>query len=101
MDQIYDRIPSLLESNSVVDNLTALKAIDELIEVSLEEGVSKVSKFSSCLRNVFEVKRDYEVLVLASSVFGHLARAGGTTTADEVERQVLWFSLKIIFLFQN
>lgn len=88
MDQIYDRIPSLLESNSVVDNLAALKAIDELIEASLEEGVSKVSKFSSCLRNVFEVKRDYEVLVLASSVFGHLARAGGTTTADEVERQV-------------
>ncbi|CAA6660213.1 unnamed protein product [Spirodela intermedia] len=88
MDQIYDRIPSLLESNSVADNLAALRALDELIGVTLEEGASKVSKFSNCLRTVFEVKRDHEVLVLASKVLGHLARAGGTMTADEVERQV-------------
>ncbi|XP_078434846.1 target of rapamycin [Wolffia australiana] len=88
MDQIYDRIPILLESNSVADNLAALKAIDELIDASLEEGASKVSIFSSFLRNIFEAKRDHEVLVLASKVLGHLARAGGTTTADEVERQV-------------
>lgn len=91
MDQIYDRIPSLLESNSVADNLAALRALDELIGVTLEEGASKVSKFSNCLRTVFEVKRDHEVLVLASKVLGHLARAGGTMTADEVERQVRQF----------
>uniref|UniRef100_A0A1D1Y0I7 Serine/threonine-protein kinase TOR n=2 Tax=Anthurium amnicola TaxID=1678845 RepID=A0A1D1Y0I7_9ARAE len=88
MDQLYDRIPALLESNDVSENLTALRAIDELIDVTLEESASKVSKFSSCLRTVFEVKRDPEVLILASKVLGHLARAGGTMTADEVERQV-------------
>ncbi|XP_054777757.1 serine/threonine-protein kinase TOR isoform X2 [Prosopis cineraria] len=88
MDQLYDRISSLLESNDVAENLGALRAIDELIDVALGENASKVSKFSSYMRNVFEGKRDPEILVHASSVLGHLARAGGAMTADEVERQV-------------
>lgn len=88
MDQLYDRISSLLESNDVAENLGALRAIDELIDVALGENASKVSRFSSYMRNVFEVKRDPEILVHASRVLGHLARAGGAMTADEVERQV-------------
>lgn len=88
MDQLYDRISTLLESNDVAENLGALRAIDELIDVALGENASKVSKFSSYMRTVFEVKRDREVLVLASKVLGHLARAGGAMTADEVEFQV-------------
>ncbi|KAI8028412.1 Serine/threonine-protein kinase TOR [Camellia lanceoleosa] len=88
MDQLYDRITSLLESNDVVENLGALRAIDELIDVSLGENASKVSRFSNYMRNVFEVKRDPEILILASKVLGHLARAGGAMTADEVEWQV-------------
>ncbi|KAJ4716092.1 Serine/threonine-protein kinase TOR [Melia azedarach] len=88
MDQLYDRISSLLESHDVAENLGALRAIDELIDVALGENASKVSKFSHYMRTVFEVKRDREILVLASKVLGHLARAGGAMTADEVEFQV-------------
>ncbi|XP_038681159.1 serine/threonine-protein kinase TOR isoform X1 [Tripterygium wilfordii] len=88
MDQLYDRISVLLESNDVAENLGALRAIDELIDVALGENASKVSKFSNYMRTVFEVKRDPEVLGLASRVLGHLARAGGAMTADEVEFQV-------------
>ncbi|KAK7819826.1 serine/threonine-protein kinase tor, partial [Quercus suber] len=88
MDQLYERITSLLESSDVAENLGALRAIDELIDVALGENASKVSKFSSYMRYVFEVKRDPDILILASRVLGHLARAGGAMTADEVERQV-------------
>ncbi|XP_041013717.1 serine/threonine-protein kinase TOR-like isoform X1 [Juglans microcarpa x Juglans regia] len=88
MDQLYDRISSLLDSNDAAENLGALRAIDELIDVALGENASKVSKFSNYMRTVFEVKRDPEILVLASRVLGHLARAGGAMTADEVEHQV-------------
>ncbi|KAH7665067.1 Non-specific serine/threonine protein kinase protein [Dioscorea alata] len=88
MDQLYDRISFLLESNDFAENLGALRAIDELIDVTLGESASKVSKFSSYMRTVFEVKRDPEILILASRVLGHLARAGGAMTADEVERQI-------------
>ncbi|EEF44132.1 fkbp-rapamycin associated protein, putative [Ricinus communis] len=88
MDQLYERISCLLESNEVAENMGALRAIDELIDVALGENASKVSKFSIYMRNVFEVKRDRDVLTLASRVLGHLARAGGAMTADEVEFQV-------------
>ncbi|BFG42177.1 hypothetical protein CerSpe_284510 [Prunus speciosa] len=88
MDQLYDRISSLLESSDVAENLGALRAIDELIDVAFGENSSKVSKFANYIRTVFEVKRDPDILVLASRVLGHLARAGGAMTADEVERQI-------------
>ncbi|XP_017970870.1 PREDICTED: serine/threonine-protein kinase TOR [Theobroma cacao] len=88
MDQLYERISSLLDSIDVAQNMGALRAIDELIDVALGENASKVSKFSNYMRTVFEVKRDPEILVLASKVLGHLARAGGAMTADEVEFQV-------------
>ncbi|XP_068316986.1 serine/threonine-protein kinase TOR-like [Pyrus communis] len=88
MDQLYDRISSLLESSDVAETLGALRAIDELIDVVLGENSSKVSKFANYIRTVFEVKRDTDILVLASRVLGHLARAGGAMTADEVERQI-------------
>ncbi|KAM1457733.1 hypothetical protein ACFX13_035729 [Malus domestica] len=88
MDQLYDRISSLLESSDVAESLGALRAIDELIDVVLGENSSKVSKFANYIRTVFEVKHDTDILVLASRVLGHLARAGGAMTADEVERQI-------------
>ncbi|PWZ19658.1 hypothetical protein Zm00014a_018155 [Zea mays] len=88
MDQLYEQISSLLQSNDVNENLLALRAIDALIDMPFGEGASKVSKFASFLRNVFEVKRDPEILVPASEVLGHLAKAGGAMTADEVERQI-------------
>lgn len=88
MDQLYDRITTLLESNDVADNLGALRATDELIDLRLGESGTKVSKFSNYMRIVFDTKRDPEILILASKVLGHLARAGGAMTADEVECQV-------------
>ncbi|KAL3515383.1 hypothetical protein ACH5RR_022285 [Cinchona calisaya] len=88
MDHLYDRITSLLESNEVAENLGALRAIDELIDVSIGENAMKVSKISNYMRNVFESKRERDILVHASLVLGHLARAGGAMTADEVERQI-------------
>jgi FKBP12-rapamycin complex-associated protein len=88
MDLLYDTITSLLESNDVAENLGALRAIDELIDLALGESALKVSKFSNYMRTVFEVKRDPKILILASKVLGHLARAGGAMTADDVERQV-------------
>ncbi|KAF8027867.1 hypothetical protein BT93_E0711 [Corymbia citriodora subsp. variegata] len=88
MDQLYERIAALLESNDPDENLGALRVIDELIDVGLGENASKVSKFANYMRMVFEVKRDKRILVLASSVLGHLARAGGAMIADEMERQL-------------
>lgn len=88
MDQLYDRISALMMSNDVTDKLGALRAIDVLIDVKLGESASKVSRFSSNMRYLFEEKHDYEVLILGSKVLGHLARAGGAMTADEVEHQV-------------
>uniref|UniRef100_A0A0D3G4U2 Serine/threonine-protein kinase TOR n=1 Tax=Oryza barthii TaxID=65489 RepID=A0A0D3G4U2_9ORYZ len=88
MEQLYEQICSLLQSNDVAENLLALRAIDALIDMPFGEGASKVSKFANFLRTVFEVKRDPEVLVPASAVLGHLAKAGGAMTADEVERQI-------------
>ncbi|KAI3881407.1 hypothetical protein MKW92_032446 [Papaver armeniacum] len=77
-----------MDHNDVSENLGALRAIDELIDVTLGESASKVSKFSNYMHTIFEVKHDPEVLILASRVLGHLTRAGGAMTADEVERQV-------------
>ncbi|CAA0807435.1 Serine/threonine-protein kinase TOR [Striga hermonthica] len=88
MDQLYDRITSLLESNDVSENLGALRAIDELIDVPVGENAVKVSKIATYMRTTFEAKREPETLVVASKVLGHLARAGGAMTADEVEQLV-------------
>ncbi|KAL3350416.1 hypothetical protein AABB24_023072 [Solanum stoloniferum] len=88
MDHLYERITTFLDSNEVSENLGALRAIDELIDVTISENASKVAKFSNYMRVAFETKRDPEILVLASKVLGHLARSGGAMTADEVERQV-------------
>ena len=96
MDQLYEQISSLLQSNDVAENLLALRAIDALIDMPFGEGASKVSKFASFLKNVFEVKRDPEILVPASAVLGHLAKAGGAMTADEVERQVSYIGLDLL-----
>lgn len=88
MDNLYLRIQALIESAAETDNLGALRAIDELIDVKLGERASKLSCFAGYLLKVFEDKHDPEVLVAASKILGHFARAGGATMADEVERQV-------------
>ncbi|KAG0576661.1 hypothetical protein KC19_5G097200 [Ceratodon purpureus] len=88
MDSLYEKIHALAESGDVSDNLAAVRAIDELIDVQLGEIATKIAKFASCLRNVFEHKKDSEVLINASRALGHLAATGGALTADVVEYQV-------------
>ncbi|PHT90552.1 hypothetical protein T459_05665 [Capsicum annuum] len=88
MDHLYKRITTFLDSNEVSENLGALRAIYELIDVTISENASKVAKFSNYMRAAFETKRDPEILVLASNVLGHLARSGGAMTANEVELKV-------------
>ncbi|PHU26331.1 Serine/threonine-protein kinase TOR [Capsicum chinense] len=88
MDHLYERITTFFDSNEVSKNLGALRAIDELIDVTISENTSKVAKFSNYMCVAFETKSDPEILVLASKVLGYLARSGGAITADEVERQV-------------
>ncbi|PHT55932.1 Serine/threonine-protein kinase TOR [Capsicum baccatum] len=88
MDRIYERITIFLDSNEVSENLGALRAIYELIDVTISENASKVAKFSNYIRTAFETKRDPDILVLDSKFLGHLARSGGAMTVDEVERPV-------------
>ncbi|PHT30546.1 hypothetical protein CQW23_29851 [Capsicum baccatum] len=88
MDYLYEHITTFLDSNEVSENLGALRAIYELIDVTINKNTSKVAKFSNYIRAAFETNCDPKILVLASKVLGHLARSGGTITIDEVERQV-------------
>ncbi|KAF3771956.1 Serine/threonine-protein kinase [Nymphaea thermarum] len=92
MDQLYDRRSGLIDSNEVSNNLGAFHAIVVLIEVKLGESASKVSKISAYIRNVFESKRDPEILMLASRTCGCLVQTGGAMIVDEVERQVCSFN---------
>ncbi|PHT28197.1 Serine/threonine-protein kinase TOR [Capsicum baccatum] len=88
MDHLYELITTFLDSNEVSKNLGALRAIDELIDVTISENASKVAKFSNYMSAAFETKRDPKILVLASKVLSHLDRSGGAMTAEEVEHQV-------------
>ncbi|PHT28185.1 Serine/threonine-protein kinase TOR [Capsicum baccatum] len=88
MDHLYELITTFLDSNEVFENLGALRAIDELIDVSISKNASKVAKFSNYMSAAFETKRDPEIFVLDSKVLGHLDRSGGAITVDEVELQV-------------
>lgn len=85
MDQLYDIIASLLERNEVTENMSALWVIDELLDFKVGENALKVAKIVNYMQTSIEAKREPEILVLASAVQGHLARAIGTMTAVEVE----------------
>ncbi|KAL3747797.1 hypothetical protein ACJRO7_016586 [Eucalyptus globulus] len=89
MDQLGDRVSALLESNDPYKNLGALRVIDELIDVAVSENASMVLRFSNYLRMVLELNHDERILVLASNVLGHLARAGGVMMNDEIEHQLV------------
>lgn len=95
MDQFYDRISAMLNNADVTENLGALRAIDELIDVPLGESASKVSRISNYMQAVFEKKRDPDVLVLGSRVLGHLALSAGALAAEEVENQVFCVNITL------
>ncbi|PHT30566.1 hypothetical protein CQW23_29871, partial [Capsicum baccatum] len=88
IDHLYEHITTFIDTNEVSKKLGALRAIYELIDVTISENASKVTKFSNYMCVAFETKRDPKILVLASKVLGHIARSNGVMTADEVEHQV-------------
>lgn len=88
MDSLYEKIHALVDSPEVSENQAAVRAIDELIDVQLGEIATKITKFASFLRTIFEYKQDDKTLITASRALGHLASAGGALTADVVEFQV-------------
>ncbi|PHT26342.1 Serine/threonine-protein kinase TOR [Capsicum baccatum] len=97
MDHLYERITTFLDSNEVSENLGALRAIYELIDVTISKNASKVAKFSNYIRVAFETKRDPKILVLASKFLGYLARSSGAMTADEVECQEMAENASTVF----
>ncbi|PHT26023.1 hypothetical protein CQW23_34361 [Capsicum baccatum] len=82
MDHLYELITTFIDSNEVSKNLGALRAMDELIDVTISKNVSKVAKFSNYMSAAFETNPDPEILVFASKVLGHLDRSGGAMTID-------------------
>jgi FKBP12-rapamycin complex-associated protein len=102
MDSLYERISALVESSDAVENLGAVRAIDELISVQLGESATKIAKFASFLQKIFESKQDPDTIVAASVALGHLASTGGALTADVVESQV-WkrYQSSILFFLES
>ncbi|PHT56291.1 hypothetical protein CQW23_04777 [Capsicum baccatum] len=90
MDHLYELITTFLDSNDVSENLGALRAIDELIDVTISENASKVEKFSNFMSAAFETKRDPEILVLASKFLSHLDRSCSEMATDEVKVALEW-----------
>ncbi|GMH23690.1 hypothetical protein Nepgr_025533 [Nepenthes gracilis] len=86
-DEAHD-LNALVESSDADKNLRPLRAIDELIELVLGERASRASRFYNYIRTVSGSKFDHKIIIFAKIVSGHLARAGGSMTADEVEHQV-------------
>lgn len=62
-----------------------LRVINEFIDVLFGESVLRVLRFFNYIRIVFEMKREREILVFVSRVFGYLVRFGGVMIVDEVE----------------
>lgn len=95
LDNLYDSIQSLLASDNVHDNVAAVRAIHELVDVRLGDNAAKIARLAGHLRDVFEAKRDFATLEAASAALGHIALEGGAHVADIVELQVC-FSLSLL-----
>ena len=95
MNHLTPKMFSLIQSADTNEQMGGLYAIDGLIDVSSEDDEAKVIRFSNYLRNFFvQPTSSIETLEMASKTLGHLARAGGTLTADfvdfEVKRSLEW-----------
>lgn len=95
MNNLTPKLFALIQSSDVNEQMGGLYAIDRLIDVSSEDDEAKVIRFSNYLRNFFvQPSSSKQTLHMASKTLGHLARAGGTLTADfvdfEVKRALEW-----------
>ncbi|CAK0859513.1 unnamed protein product [Prorocentrum cordatum] len=86
MTETTRRIYDLVSSAETHERIGGIMAIDELIEVPCEDNETKIIRFANYLRMVFQQPVvETPTLTYASRALGHLARAGGTVTADFVE----------------
>lgn len=89
MNELTPKIFLLVQSVVVHEQLGGIQAIDQLIDVSSEDDEAKIIRFSNYLRNFFVQPHTSKIaLERAAKALGHLARAGGTLTADFVEFEV-------------
>ncbi len=86
---VHSRAIELANSAENHEKLGGILVINELIDIPVKENETKIIRFANCLRGVFpSPTADPDTLKLASKALGHLARAGGTMTADFVEFEV-------------
>ncbi|CEM08834.1 unnamed protein product [Vitrella brassicaformis CCMP3155] len=89
MADLNKRIYDLVSSPHQEDKIGGIMAIDELIDVQCDENETKIIRFSNYLRMIFQQcssgPLEHSILPRATRALGHLARAGGTMTADFVE----------------
>eukprot|EP00736_Rhodelphis_marinus_P007859 Rmarinus@m.12108 len=88
MNDLNRKIFDLVHSSEAHDRMGGLIAIDELIDLDCEENATKITRFANYLRMILPNAHDRATLERASRALGHLARAGGTLTADFVEFEV-------------
>jgi len=85
LTMLNNRIFDLINSSDPNDKLGGIAAIYELTDEPVPDNETKIVRFANYLRVVAPSTSDPAVLRLAAKALGHLARAGGTMTADFVE----------------
>lgn len=89
INDVYIKIESKIRSDSVVDRLVGIRAIDELMDSKvLGETAAKVSHFAKFLKEIFQNQTDRTTLEAAARVEGHVVKSGGPLAADVVDNEV-------------
>lgn len=89
INDVYIKMESKIRSDSVVDRLVGIRAIDELMDSKvLGETAAKVSHFAKFLKEIFQNQTDRTTLEAAARVEGHVVKSGGPLAADVVDNEV-------------
>jgi FKBP12-rapamycin complex-associated protein len=87
MTGLNTRILELVNSTSIAEKLGGIAAIDRLINLETEENATKITRFATHIQNSLP-HANATVTEKVAEALGHLARAGGTLTAEFVEFEV-------------
>ena len=87
MTDLNRKLFELVNSDVVDEKLGGIGAIDQLIDLESEDNSTKITRFANYLRMSLP-NSSVPVMEAAAKALGHLARAGGTLTADFVEFEV-------------